>query len=303
VLDPAHAIAALARRLQRLAGDEIRLGFSLGPDIWPIHIDPSLFDQMLVNLAANARDAINGPGAIDISLANVSLPAPAAASHGGLTAGDYVALRVSDTGTGIAQAALPRIFEPFFTTKPRGEGAGLGLSSVMGTVEQAGGHVEVEQTGSQGTTVLVLLPRSSSRPVNGPRGSGATTLEGDERILLVEEEPAVLEFMRRTLESYGYTVLHASTPERALRAMQGDTRVDLLVTDVVMAGIDGPALASRLRALDPALRVLYMSGYSSDAVAADGLLPAESSLITKPFSPTALAARVREVLDAASPRA
>ena len=138
----------------------------------------------------------------------------------------------------------------------------------------------------------------------GPHGSAATTLEGTERILLVEDEPAVLELMRRTLESYGYTVLHASTPERALRAMQeGDARVDLLLTDVVMPGINGRELATHLRALDPALRVLFMSGYSSDVVAEHGLLPAEVSLITKPFSPTALAARVREVLDAPAPTA
>ena len=199
---------------------------------------------------------------------------------------------------------MSRIFEPFFTTKPPGEGTGLGLSSVLGAVEQAGGHVEVEHTSSDGTTVLVLLPRSDSRPVPGPRGSAGTALEGTERILLVEDEPAVLELMRRTLESYGYTVLHASTPERALRAMhEGDARVDLLLTDVVMPGINGRELATHLRALDPTLRVLFMSGYSSDVVAEQGLLPAEVSLITKPFSPTALAARVREVLDAPPPTA
>jgi PAS domain S-box-containing protein len=303
VLDPAQAVAALARLLQRLAGDEIRLGFSSGPEIWPVHIDPSQFDQMVTNLVANARDAIRGIGAIDVSLANVSLSAPAAAAHGGLAAGDYVALRVSDTGAGIAPAHLPRIFEPFFTTKAPGEGTGLGLSSVLGAVEQAGGHVEVEHTGSAGTTMIVLLPRSDARPVPGPP-SAATALEGTERILLVEDEPAVLELMRRTLESYGYTVLHASAPERALRAMEeGDARVDLLLTDVVMPGINGPELAAQLRALDPALRVLFMSGYSSDLVAEQGLLPAEVSLITKPFSPTALVARVREALDAPPPTA
>ena len=138
----------------------------------------------------------------------------------------------------------------------------------------------------------------------GPHGRAGTALEGTERILLVEDEPAVLELMRRTLESYGYTVLHASTPERALRAMQeGDARVDLLLTHVVMPGINGPELASRLRAFDPTLRFLFMSGYSSDVVAEQGLLPAEVSLITKPFSPTALAARVRQVLDAPLPMA
>ena len=304
VLDPAQAVAALARLLQRLAGDDIRLGFSLGPDIWPVHIDPSQFDQMVTNLAANARDAIRGQGAIDVSLANVTLSPSVAVVYGGLAPGDYVALRVSDTGTGIAPAHVPRIFEPFFTTKQQGEGAGLGLSSVLGAAEQAGGHVEVERTSSDGTTMLVLLPRSEARPVPGPHGSPVTALEGTERILLVEDEPAVLELMRRTLESYGYTVLHASTPERALRAMQeGDAHVDLLLTDVVMPGINGPELATQLRAFDPTLRVLFMSGYSSDVVAEQGLLPAEVSLITKPFSPTALAARVREALDAPAPTA
>jgi len=302
VLDPAHAIAALARQLQRLAGDEIRLGFSLGPDIWPVWIDPSQFDQMVVHLVSNARDAIAGHGAIDLSLSNVSLSATAAASHGGLAAGDYVALRVSDTGGGIAAAVLPRIFEPFFTTRRPGEGAGLGLSSVVGTVEQAGGHVQVERTGTDGTTFLVLLPRSAARVGEGSRGSASTSLEGTERLLVVEDEPAVLDLIRRTLESYGYTVLHASTPDRALRAMQDhDARVDLLLTDVVMPGMNGRELATHLRGLDPALRVLFMSGYSSDVVAEKGLLASDVSLITKPFSPTALAARVREVLDTPPP--
>jgi two-component system cell cycle sensor histidine kinase/response regulator CckA len=304
VLDPAQAVAALARLLQRLAGDEIRLGLSLGPEIWPVHMDPSLFDQAVVNLAANARDAIDGPGAIDVSLANVSLSPSAATAYGRLPAGDYVALRVTDTGTGIALANLPRVFEPFFTTKPAGGGAGLGLSSVLGSVEQAGGHVEVERTSADGTTVLVLLPRSASTPGPRPHRRAATAFEGTERVLLVEDEPAVLELMRRTLESYGYTVLHASTPERALRAMQdGDVRVDLLLTDVVMPGINGPQLAAQLRVFDPALRVLFMSGYSSDVVAEQGLLPVEVSLITKPFTPIALAARVREALDARAPTA
>ncbi|BCS35142.1 hypothetical protein TBR22_A43680 [Luteitalea sp. TBR-22] len=303
VLDVAHAIAALSRTLQRLAGDEIRLGFSLGPDIWPVEIDPSQFDQMIVNLVANGRDAIRGAGAIDISLANLSLSAATAASHG-LPAGDYVAIRLTDSGRGIDPAALPRIFEPFFTTKAPGEGTGLGLSSVMGTVEQAGGRIEVERTGPGGTTFLVLLPRASSRIVGAPRGVPSDTLEGSERILLVEDEPAVLDLMRRTLESYGYTVLHASTPDRAIKALQeqGD-RVDLLLTDVVMPVMNGRELAAQLRRRDPSMRVLYMSGYSSDVVTERGLLPADVSLITKPFSPTALAARVRQVLDAPGPAA
>jgi PAS domain S-box-containing protein len=304
VLDPALAIAGLARRLQRLAGDEIRLGFSLGPDIWPVWIDPSQFDQMVVHLVSNARDAIGGPGAIDLSLSNVPLTTVAAAAHGGLAAGDYVALRVSDTGGGIADAVLPRIFEPFFTTRPSGEGAGLGLSSVVGTVEHAGGHVEVERTGASGTTFLVLLPRTAARPPDEARDGADGRLEGTERLLVVEDEPAVLELIRRTLESYGYTVLHASTPERALRAIQehGD-RIDLLVTDVEMPGMNGRELAAHLRGLDPALRVLFMSGYSGDVVAERGLLPSDVSLIPKPFSPTALAARVRDVLDGPPPSA
>jgi two-component system cell cycle sensor histidine kinase/response regulator CckA len=297
VLDPAHAIAALARTLQRQAGDDIRLGFSLGPDIWPVWIDPAQFDRMVVELVANARDAIAGHGAIDLSLRNVSLSASATATPG-VAAGEYVALRVSDTGAGIAPDVLPRIFEPFFTTRRSGHGAGLGLSSVAGTVEQARGHIHVERTGPDGTTFLVLLPRSTARAAEAHRSS-SDTLEGSERILLVEDEPAVLELMRRTLESYGYTVLHASTPDRALRAMQdADAHVDLLLTDVVMPGMNGRELATQLRGLDPTLRVLFMSGYSSDVVEENGLLPSDVALITKPFSPTALAARVRDVLDA-----
>jgi two-component system cell cycle sensor histidine kinase/response regulator CckA len=302
VLDPGQAIAALAGTLQRLTGDEVRLGFSLGPDIWPVRIDPSQFEQLVVHLVTNARDAIRGSGAVDLSLSNVSLAAAAAAEHGHLPAGDYVALRVSDTGQGIDPAVLPRVFEPFFTTKPQGEGTGLGLSSVLGSVEQAGGHVEVERTGAGGSTFLVLLPRSAARPGPGPRSTAAGRLEGTERILIVEDEPAVLELVRRTLESYGYTVMQASSPDRALRAMQeGEARVDLLLTDVVMPGMNGLELATHLRALDNDLRVLFMSGYSNDVVTDHGLLPADVSLITKPFSPADLAAHVRRVLDAPPP--
>ena len=302
VLDPGQAIAALAGTLQRLTGDEVRLGFSLGPDIWPVRIDPSQFEQLVMHLVTNARDAIRGPGAVDLSLSNVSLAAAAAAEHGHLPAGDYVALRVSDTGQGIDPAVLPRVFEPFFTTKPQGEGTGLGLSSVLGSVEQAGGHVEVERTGAGGSTFLVLLPRSAARPEPGPRSTAAGRIEGTERILVVEDEPAVLELVRRTLESYGYTVMQASSPDRALRAMQeGEARVDLLLTDVVMPGMNGLELAAHLRALDKDLRVLFMSGYSNDVVTDHGLLPADVSLITKPFSPADLAAHVRRVLDGPPP--
>jgi CheY-like chemotaxis protein len=217
-----------------------------------------------------------------------------------MPAGEYVALRVSDTGGGIAEATLPRIFEPFFTTRPPGHGTGLGLSTVIGAVRQAGGHVEVDRTGVDGTTMQVLLPRSPASPLPATGAAAVNqTLDGTERILLVEDEPAVLELMRRTLESYGYTVLHTSMPDRALRAVQeGGARVDLLLTDVVMPGMNGRELAAQLRVIDPSMQVLFMSGYSSDVVAERGLLPADVSLITKPFSPSALAARVREVLDA-----
>ncbi len=233
-------------------------------------IDPSQFDQMVINLAANARDAIRGLARSTCRSRTCRCrhrPRPRAAALRPATTWPCA----SATPAAVSPRAVPRIFEPFFTTKPPGEGTGLGLSSVLGTVEQAGGHVEVEHTSSDGTTVLVLLPRSSSRPCPVRSGSAGTTLEGTERILLVEDEPAVLELMRRTLESYGYTVLHASTPERALRAMQeGAARVDLLLTDVVMPGMNGRELAMHLRALDPALRVLFMSGYSSDVVAEQG---------------------------------
>jgi len=298
-LDPGVTIAALAGQLQRLVGDEISLGLSSDAEIWPVTIDPSHLEAVVTHLVANGRDAIAGYGVISLSLVNVTLGAAAAADQGGLAAGEYVALRVSDTGSGIAEATLPRIFEPFFTTREPGHGTGLGLSSVRGAVHQAGGHVEVEHTGPSGTTVQVLLPRAMSRPVSGNGATGPGPLEGTERILLVEDEPAVLELMRRTLESYGYTVLHASTPDRALQAVQeGGARVDLLLTDVVMPGMNGRELAVQLRAIDPTMPVLFMSGYSSDVVAERGLLPADASLITKPFSPSALAARVREVLDA-----
>lgn len=298
LVDPARAIASSARMLQRLAGDDIRVGYSLGRDVWHVLIDAAQFEQALAHLVANARDAIGGRhGAIDLTLANVTLSATQARGYG-IGAGEYVALRVSDTGPGIEAEALPRIFEPFFTTKAPGDGPGLGLSSVLGTVEHAGGHVGVERTGPAGTTMLVLLPRAAARLPVVPAQVPEASLEGTERILLVEDEPAVLDLVRRTLESYGYTVVHAGTPERALRAVQEGARVDLLLTDVVMPGMNGPELARQLTAIDPQLRVLFMSGYSAEVATEHGLLSGDVSLITKPFSPTALAAHVRAVLDA-----
>ncbi|MGI8672563.1 MAG: response regulator, partial [Luteitalea sp.] len=202
VIDPADALGALGQMIQRVLGPDIRLGMSLAPDAWPVRIDPARFDQMLLNLVANARDAIAGHGVVDVSLTNMTLSRGAGAAHGGLPAGSYVAVRVADSGRGIEPAALPRIYEPFFTTKPRGEGTGLGLSSVVGTVEQAGGHVQVERTGPQGTAFLVLLPRSNGRPSPGPPDTAVEALHGSERILLVEDEPAVLDLLRRKLEAY-----------------------------------------------------------------------------------------------------
>jgi two-component system, cell cycle sensor histidine kinase and response regulator CckA len=167
----------------------------------------------------------------------------------------------------------------------------------MGTVEHADVTAGVERTGPNGTTMLVLLPRARTVSMNGPVHGVDQSLEGTERILLVEDEPAVLELVRRTLESYGYTVVHASTPERALRAVRDGARVDLLLTDVVMPGMNGPELARELTAIDPQLRVVFMSGYSADVAAEHGTLPGDATLLTKPFSPAALAAHVRAALD------
>jgi two-component system cell cycle sensor histidine kinase/response regulator CckA len=300
VMDPNASLAGLEPLLRQLIGEHITLIVRPGPALGRVRADPGQIEQVIMNLAVNARDAMPRGGRLVIETADAELDVGYARRHGEVSPGPYVLMAVSDTGVGMDAATRARIFEPFFTTKPLGEGTGLGLAMVYGIVKQSGGHVAVYSEVGRGSTFKIYLPRVADDgeplparpPVVWPAGGGET-------ILLVEDEAGVRELAREVLEEAGYPVVEASDPEQALRiAEQHDGPIHLLLTDVVMPRIDGPELARRLLAARPRLKVLFMSGYTDGAVAEQRLLERGTAFLQKPFTPDALARKVRQVLDA-----
>ena len=287
-------IRDLSRMLARVIGENIELDLQLDV-VPPVIADVGQIEQVVMNLAVNARDAMPFGGRLTIRTAGATMDASAARARG-LDPGEYAALVVSDTGSGMTADVRHRIFEPFFTTKEVGKGTGLGLSTVYGIVKQSSGHIEVSSELGQGTTFRVHLPRGVGDLAEAAPERPSQT-HGVETVLLVEDEPMVLDLASRVLGSRGYRVLVASNATEALQvAREHAGKIDLLLTDVVMPGLPGPELAARLETVTPGLRVLYMSGYADDSVARLG---AEQgiSFLAKPFSGEVLAARVREVLD------
>jgi PAS domain S-box-containing protein len=301
VLNLNEVITALAQMLHRVIGEHIELELRLHPRPLVLRADPGMLDQVLMNLAVNARDAMPRGGRLCIETGELSLDAAAARLHPDVAPGRYVWLRVSDTGTGIAPEHLPHIFEPFYTTKGPGKGTGLGLATVFGIVQQHRGWIDVHSEPGRGTTFQVHLPaRASPPPGAEPAGPGARLPGGTETILLVEDEPAVRELTKAVLQQAGYHVLTAEHGPAALSVWQVQRDgIALLVTDLVMpGGWSGRELAQRLRADKPALRVIYISGYSAD-VAGTELTPARGELfLPKPFNVETLLRSVRQCLDA-----
>jgi CheY-like chemotaxis protein len=284
--------------LPRLLGEDIQLTCVADPDLWPVRMDPSQVDQILTNLCVNARKAIADVGSIAIETANVVIDETYCAQHLNGVPGDYVRLVVRDTGCGMDAGTLSHIFEPFFTTGETGEGVGLGLATVFGAVSQNDGFIDVSSELGNGTTFAIYLPRhvSPGAAAVDPRPKAAAT-SGHETILLVEDEPALLRITTKMLQSRGYTVLQASGPEDALRvAAQHADRIDLLLTDVIMPGMNGRDLTAAMHARHPHVRQLFMSGYPSDVIANHGVLEEGVHFIQKPFQIAQLAAKVREAL-------
>ncbi len=291
--------------LRRLLGEDVEVSTALAPRLARIRVDPGQLDQVLLNLAVNARDAMPDGGSIRIETANVDLVEATAEAAGDLRPGRYVQMTVADTGIGMTTDVRERAFEPFFTTKEAGKGTGLGLSTVYGIVRQSGGHVRIESEPGSGTTVRILLPAyresDSSETALKPRLAPAS---GTETILLVEDDAAVRELARRILDAAGFHVLVAADGDSAMRiASTHPTGIDLLVTDVVMPGMSGRKLAHEFAAARPGVGVLFLSGYADDAVANHGIVGAAVAFLQKPFSPHTLRKRVRELLDAKSDRA
>jgi PAS domain S-box-containing protein len=299
VLDLNAAVGGTLRTLATLLGEGIALGWRPGEGLWSVRVDPAQLDQILTNLCVNARDAVAGAGSITIDTANVTLGAAEAAAHPDGLAGDFVRLRVRDDGCGMDEATRLRVFEPFFTTKPVGQGTGLGLATVYGIVRQNGGFVVVDSAPGAGTTVSIHLPRHAPSERCAPTPVPTPSLPvGHERVLLVEDEPALLRTTRRMLEQLGYDVVSTSSPAEALRIAAAPSRpFELLVTDVVMPELHGLDLAERVRAISPGVRCLFVSGYPAEVLATHGSLPEGTALLPKPFAPGALAAAVRRALD------
>ena len=312
IVDLNSAVAETESLLGRLIGEHIRLVTRLGPGLGRVRADRAQLEQVIVNLAVNARDAMPEGGTLTIETVNANLRA-AAARRIGVRPGRYVTLVVRDTGGGMAPEVRSRVFEPFFTTKRPGEGTGLGLATVFGIVEQGGGHIEAASAPGAGSTFTVFLPRADDRVERREAGevpdrkaeTGAIPAEpGAPRrtILVVEDEPAVRDLVCRTLVRSGYTVRQAVDGEEALRVVadQGET-IDLVLTDLVMPVLGGRELGERLAAQRPGMKVLYMSGYTDDARVRDGIEGDPAAFIGKPFTPRSLIARVRAALEAGGP--
>ncbi len=296
VLDLNDAIRAQEAMLHRLIGEDVAVVAKLAPDLWRVKVDAGQIGQVLMNLAVNARDAMPHGGTLTIETANATVEADTREQT--VTPGRWVTLAVRDTGHGMTPEVQARIFEPFFTTKERGKGTGLGLSTVHGIVEQSGGHVSVHSTIGQGTSFLIFLPRAEE-PLSEPVTTRPPEPKrrGTETILVVDDDSGVRALVHRSLETRGYRVISANNGAQALDLSERRAgQIDLLVTDVVMPGMSGPALAKRLAASRPAMRVLYMSGYAGDAIDRVGLAETGVSFLRKPFTPEGLEAAVQDVL-------
>jgi PAS domain S-box-containing protein len=297
VLDLNAVVSGMASMLQRLIGEDIDLAFRAGADLGRVKADPGQIEQVIVNLVVNARDAMPGGGRVTLETANVELGEQYARRHVGVQPGPYVMLAVSDTGTGMDAETQARIFEPFFTTKAPGKGTGLGLATVYGIVKQSGGNIWVYSEVGKGTTFKIYLPRVEETE-ESVQPEVALPGRGTETILLVEDEDEVRELAREILEAYGYTVFQARQPAEAmLIAERHPGPIHLLVTDVVMPEMSGRALAERLAPLRPEMKVLYMSGYTDNAIVHHGRLDAGTPFVQKPFTPDVLVRKVREVLE------
>jgi two-component system cell cycle sensor histidine kinase/response regulator CckA len=305
VISLSALVPDIEKMLRRLIGEDILFATVLHPQVGNVRADPGQLEQVIVNLAVNARDAMRNGGRLTIETRNVELDESYTTEHPNVKPGHYVMLAVTDTGVGMSEETKARIFEPFFTTKVRGKGTGLGLATVYGIVQQTGGHIWPYSEPGQGTTMRVYLPRVDEPPdpIEHPIETTPTALRGTETILLVEDEAPVRSITRQLLQRNGYTVLEASDGPTALALVDGaqhGTKVDLLLTDVIMPGMSGRELAAQLMARRPALRVLFMSGYTDDAVVRHGMLEPGLAYLEKPFRPPTLLRKVREVLQTPS---
>jgi PAS domain S-box-containing protein len=299
VIDLNKTVESMLKILRRLIGEDIDLSWLPTGQLWPIKIDPTQIDQILANLCVNARDAIAGVGKLTIETQMKTFDAAYCADHPGFIPGDYVILAVADNGCGMNKETLNNLFEPFFTTKDVGEGTGLGLATIYGIVKQNNGFINVYSEPGQGTSFKIYLPRfhTSEKPQKESLPE-KSTLTGNETILLVEDEPAILRMTRMMLQRKGYLVLSAATPADAISIADAYVgKIDILITDVVMPEMNGRDLSEKITAIFPEIKLLFMSGYAAKAISQQGVLDNTVAFIQKPFSMNTLAEKIRMVID------
>lgn len=300
--DLGRVVRSIDDMLQRALGEAIEIVIATPDALWNALVDPHQIEHVILNLAINARDAMDGAGKLTIELDNVRIDPDQERYEPGLGAGDYVTVALTDTGCGMSPETLERVFEPFFTTKPEGQGTGLGLSMAYGFVKQSGGHIRIQSAPGRGTTVRLYLPRSDDAETHAPKASDAAPLGGTETILVVEDDHAVRATAVDILHELGYRVLHANNGEQALEIIRGDADIDLLFTDVVMPGnIRSRELAAQAAKLRPGIAILFASGYTQDAFADGPPAKAGIHLLHKPYRHEDLARKIRELLDRRPP--
>lgn len=299
VMDLNAQLNGMQGLLRRLIGEDVNIQFMMEPNLWPVKMDPSQVDQILANLAVNARDAMPGGGRLTIETGNVALDEAYCQERADFPPGDYVVLAVSDTGCGMDSATLAHVFEPFFTTKGEGKGTGLGLATVYGVVKQNQGSINIYSEPNHGTTFRVYLPRYT-----GKETSATATVQklnvscGHETILLVEDDGMLRSLAKRLLERLGYAVIEAAGPGDAIAQCERHPgEIHLLLTDMIMPVMNGKELTERIRALRPGIKVLYMSGYTADIIGHDGILETGTNFIEKPFTSSKIGMLVRRILD------
>jgi CheY-like chemotaxis protein len=302
-IDLNELVGAMCPMIRRLVGENVRVELEMSAESAWVVADPSGLEQVVMNLVVNARDAMPEGGVLAMEIRETAPPPSCSLQSLGPRVGPCIALSVRDTGHGIDEATRARIFEPFFTTKPVGKGTGLGLPTAFGVVQQSGGCIDVESRPGRGSTFTVYLPRHEAAPPSSRRREELQLFPGDETVLLVEDDDQVRSLARKVLARNGYHVLDAQNAGEAILVSEGHAGpIHLLLTDCVMPRMNGRQLAERLAAARPSMKVLYMSGYTDDPVVRAQVAAANAPFLAKPVTPTALAHRVRQVLDAGSVR-
>jgi two-component system cell cycle sensor histidine kinase/response regulator CckA len=308
VLDLGDALSDLTMLLRRLIGEKVKLDLVHGRDLWPVKVDVSQFEQVIVNLAVNARDAMPDGGKLTVKTANITASEAAQFAYKGMPPADYVRIEIADTGTGIPADIREKIFEPFFSTKEVGKGTGLGLSTVYGIVKQTGGFIYVDSEEGRGTSFSIFLPRhrqeqevpaepSAAKEVAAEPKAPRPDLTGQGTILLVEDEEGLRSLNARGLRSRGYSVIEASNGVEAIEALdEKNGAVDLVVSDVVMPEMDGPTLLKEMRGRNPELKIIFVSGYAEDAFEKSLPENEQFAFLPKPFTLTQLVAAVKETM-------